>query len=254
MSGVDWVKKESDGASFGDVRLNKRYEAILESFGNSPAQSIPNTFKTWSETLAAYRFMDNKSVTPSKILSPHQNATIKKIKSEKVVLIVQDTSEINFSSREPIKGMGILSSENQQGFYLHPSLAITPEKICLGLVNNHTWCRPKIGDRKNRANIPISEKESFRWIESFEISNQIAESCPSTLIVNVADREADIYELLMKQTHIASNAHWLIRSRFNRSIVTPEDEKIKSRLHDVIKNNPVMGEIEFTLPRAYLIF
>jgi hypothetical protein len=82
-------------------------------------KSIPASFKSWGETIAAYRFFNNGDVTDTKILASHQAATLERIKNERIVLIPQDTTEIDFSDRKPITGMGYLGDERSQGFYLH---------------------------------------------------------------------------------------------------------------------------------------
>jgi Transposase Tn5 dimerisation domain/Transposase DNA-binding len=250
MTLPSWILDETKEVNFGDKRLNKRFEKILNAMANQPNETIPTACKTWNETIAAYRFFDNEEVTKEKILSPHFEATLKRIKAEKVVLLAQDTTEIDFSHRQAIEGMGLLRSEQQQGFYLHPTLAITPQKSCLGIVNGHMWCRDALVGRNTQNKKPFTEKESYRWLEGFEIAEQIANECPSTLIVNVADREGDIYELLMQQTANARKAHWLIRSCFNRSIFSSEDTKLKSKLHDQVRLAPVIGEVEFIVSNA----
>ncbi len=215
---TDWVLEEIAGADIGDERLNKRLGNLLETFANNPNKTIPAACNGWSETSAAYRFFDNEQVTSEKILLPHKEATIKRIRQEAVVLIIQDTSEIDYTHRDFIEGMGPLSYESQQGFYLHPSIAVTPERVCLGVVDGYMWARDQLGKRFKHKDKPIEEKESYRWVESYRVSNEIAQQCPETLIVNVSDREGDIYELLMQSAQ-ENNARWLVRSTQNRQLV-----------------------------------
>lgn len=106
----NWVIEETKTAHFGDKRLNKRYGDLLSGLANHPPKSIPSSFKSWKETIAAYRFLNHKNITSDKILTPHIEATLARIKNEKIVLIPQDTTEIDFSGREPISGMGYLGS------------------------------------------------------------------------------------------------------------------------------------------------
>jgi hypothetical protein len=246
-----WVIEETKGADFRDKRLTKRFENLLEDLSKNPAGSIPQAFKTWGETLAAYRFFDQEFVTPEKILRPHYEATLERVRQEKIILVLQDTSEIDFSHRKPIPGMGPLSFESQQGFYLHPSLAVTPERVCLGVLDAKMWSRESLGKSASKKQRPFEEKESYRWLEGYEIANEVANACSETMVVNVADREADIYELLMQQQAKGENkAHWLIRSEQNRLVFSEEDSRLKEKLWEKIKSTDKLGEIEFTLPRA----
>ena len=93
--------------------------------------------------MAAYRFFNHETITPQQILTPHYETTLERIKKEQSVLILQDTTEIDFSGRKSLAGIGYLGNEKSQGFYLHPNLAITPEKLCLGLVNTEIWQRAR---------------------------------------------------------------------------------------------------------------
>lgn len=85
-----WVKEETMQANFGDKRLNKRFGNLLDILASQPQETIPGACKSWKETLAAYRFFDNEDVNPEKILSPHRETTLERIRNEPVVLIVQE--------------------------------------------------------------------------------------------------------------------------------------------------------------------
>jgi len=162
-------------------------------------------------------------------------------------LLPQDTSEIDFSHRHPIEGMGYLNSEDRQGFYIHPSIAVTPEKLCLGVVDFKYWAREKLGSRKDYKKIPIEEKESYRWLESYEIANKIATNAPNTKVISIADREGDIYELLERLPSEINKAFWIIRCRENR-LLFGDDADSKFRLWEQVRASEPIGEIEFILP------
>ena len=81
---------ELKGINLGDARLDKRAILMLEEMLNSPKKTINSTFKSWSETKAAYRFLDNESVTLEKILQPHLGARQKREQVFNVILHVQD--------------------------------------------------------------------------------------------------------------------------------------------------------------------
>jgi len=243
-----WVVEETRSANFGDVRLNKRFGEILNSFGSSPNKSIPGSMKSWTETIAAYRFLNNEDVDSNKILSPHTEATLERIKKEKIVLLPQDTTEIDFTGRKSINGMGYLASENSHGFYLHPSIAITPERLSLGVVDMQTWVRAELGSRKERNKKPIEDKETYCWIKGFDVANKIAKAAPETVVVSVADRESDIYELLERTPDENNKAYWLIRARHDRNLMNEAGVTLKEKLKDTVKNTNPTGEIEFSLP------
>ena len=164
-------------------------------------------------------------------------------------MIIQDTSEIDYTHRDRIEGMGPLSFDCQQGFYLHPSIAVTPERICVGVVDGYMWARKALGRRFKHKGKPIEGKESHRWIEGYQVADAIAVRCPNTLIVDVADREGDIYELFM-QSGDKNAARWLVRSTQNRQLLKDETQKdpLRDKLWEKAKKAPRIGEIEFHMP------
>lgn len=251
-STTSWVSEELKGVNLGDARLNKRCQQLVSTLSNHPQKSLPKACKGWAETLACYRFFDNPKVNPDKILTPHKKATLKRIAEEKVVLMLQDTTEMNFSHREKIEGMGRLSRKFEQGFYLHPTLAVTPERISLGVLEAYNWARSvQKNDKAEQDKKPIEKKESCRWLNSYRLSNEIAKQNPKTLIVNVADREADIYELFLEKEQEENNAHWLIRAFQNRRLVDTEtEEAIDERLYETVKSHAIICEYEFELPAS----
>ena len=118
----NWVIEETKTANFGDKRLTDRYGNIVDRLCASPNQSIPASFNGWKETLAAYRFFNHEDVTPEQIMSPHRDATLERIKKEKIVLIPQDTTEIDFTGRKSLSGMGCCQSQS--------GLSQKPERVC----------------------------------------------------------------------------------------------------------------------------
>jgi len=131
---------ELDGIDLGDKRLNDRARLLIERLGANPAASINSSCQGWSETKAAYEFFDNKKVDPQKILQPHREATIHRIGDEEVALIVQDTTELDFSDH-PTKDSGVLNAEDRYGLYDHSHIAFTAEGLCLGVVDVEFFSR-----------------------------------------------------------------------------------------------------------------
>lgn len=113
------------------------------------------------------------------------------------VLAIQDTSEINFRTRQGRdRGLGLIGKGVGRGILLHPMIAVDADsRECLGLVGGHIWTRPAkpAGPKKNNARIPLSEKESRHWIETAEAAKDTLRE--AARITMIADREADIYQL-----------------------------------------------------------
>lgn len=245
---MSWAETELKTIDLGDKRLDNRATVILNSLLDKPGLSIPAACNGWDETIAAYRFFDNSKTTPEKILSPHIESTITRARAHKEILCLQDTSEIDFTSKPKTEGLGPLSYEKQIGFYIHPTLITTPDRIPLGIIDSHNWVRDEenFGKAKERKNIPIEEKESIRWINGYQNIAKFAQALPDSKVTYVADREADIYELFLEREKISKEnkiaPELLVRSQHNR--VLDNNQKIKDRL----KQAQVLGEIQFDLP------
>ena len=127
----DDVTDELSGIDLGDKRRNKRSVEIIKALAAQPQASINAAVDGWSDTLAAYRFFNNPKVTPSQILAPHREATCRRIVEHPVVLIPQDTTELDLTKHPPSDAK-CLNKPERFGTYYHVQLAVTPDKLPLG--------------------------------------------------------------------------------------------------------------------------
>ena len=58
-----WVDQELASSEFKDARLRKRFRSLLEQLSSSPGGPIPLACQDWTNTKAAYRFLDNDRVS-----------------------------------------------------------------------------------------------------------------------------------------------------------------------------------------------
>ncbi len=243
---------ELQTSNFGDERLNKRYASIFEKKMRSPNSSIPSIMGGWSETKAVYRFIENPKVTQDKLMQPHKDQTIERIKKEEVVLIAQDTTEHDFTKRE-IEGVGYLSYKNRTGFLTHLSLAMTPEQIPLGVTDKEFIVREEkdFQKSKKRKQVSFEEKESYRWYNGYVNACNISEQAENTQIISMSDREGDIYEIFAeverRKLEKLPYADWIIRSNQNRSISKQNDDNRFKKLHEEVEKTKILGEIKFNL-------
>ena len=211
------IANEFEGIDLGDKRLDKRSALILEMLAANPEASVNAAIENWGDTLAAYRFFRNENVSPEKILEPHRQATERRMREHPVVLIVQDTTEFDFTPHPP-QDVQCLDGENRFGLYDHAHLAVTPEKLCLGIVGSEQFDRAPqtLGKGCARKHLPIEEKESLRWLTGYRLACQLKQRLGVPQIVSVADCEADIYEIFAEVQQQADPADFIIRARENR--------------------------------------
>jgi len=193
------IVDELAGIDLGDKRLNQRSQKILKALHVDPQASVNASFDKWSDTLAAYRFFGNDDVTPEEILKPHYDATMARINEHAVVLVVQDTTELDFTKHPP-KDAGCLNKANRFGLYDHTHLAVTPDGMPLGVLGMKLFDRTpeSLGRHRERRSLPIEQKESYRWLEGYRMAATVSQRCPQTQVVNVADRDADMYDIFLE--------------------------------------------------------
>jgi hypothetical protein len=239
----------------GNPKLQNRFKTVLDSMSHKPSLKFPAGCKGPPEVRAAYRFLDNEHVTFSAILGPHQDATRARIREQTVVLIPQDTTELDLTRpHEVLVGAGPLNDTARVGFYNHVGLAMTPEHLVLGVVDAAIWARDPLefdtdADQKRaeRRAKPIEDKESFRWVEGYRAACQVAQAAPETQIISLADSEGDVYEYILEAQATAGvrKASFIIRACQNRAVV-PSDPDSSSEviplLRERVARTPVRAE------------
>ena len=252
---MDSLVSEFDGIDLGDKRLNKRAQKLLDAMSSSPGRTIPQNFQTWKEIKSCYRFLSNSKTTPSKIFKPHRAKVLKRIREHPVVLCVNDTSSLNYTSKSSMEGKGSIG-KNIDGLWIHPTIAVTPERLNLGLINLNFYTRDLQSDKTHRNNLSIERKESIRWLNSYQKVNELAREIPDTKFVYITDREGDIIELidecLKSKLENASYADIVIRSKHDRLLDEfDENSKEQLKLKKKLENRPVLGKISFYLPATH---
>jgi hypothetical protein len=222
-----WAKEEFAGADLGDKRLNRRLVKLTERFADKPTASIPGACPDWSETQAVYRFFDqaNNDKRPldwQTILTPHIERTEARMRQHRVVLCLQDTTELDFNG-QGVDGLGPLSYEAQRGMYLHPTYVVTLEREPLGITDAWMWSREAKAADGARPRV----RESLRWCEGYERVGEMADTMPDTRVVYIGDRESDIVEMMRRARDLGHPADWLIRSQHNRTL--PGGDKLWAR-------------------------
>jgi hypothetical protein len=170
--------------------------------------------------VAAYRFLNNPDIGVQEILSGHTHATLERIRTQEVVLLVQDTTFLNYGTIQPKAGMGTVKIKTREEYLLHLTVAFTPERVNVGVVGMKVWQRPAQPIARQRKSTPIEEKESYRWREGYQGACEVKQACPATLVVNMADREGDIQEWLVDAGRRAPSqrAEVIIRAKENRRL------------------------------------
>jgi hypothetical protein len=249
----DWVEEELGTVEFYDPRLSRRLFGLVRDFYGQSEASIPQACESLAKTTAAYRFFRNDRVTMNAILRAHTESTIERIKSHKVVLAAQDTTTLNYDNHSATQGLGPISSHKNpaMGLVVHDTMAFTPDGTPLGLLDVQCWSRDPqdIGKSQRRKKLPIEEKESIKWLKSYQAVADAQRLCPETRLISVGDRESDIYELFLEAKRDPAGPDLLVRCERSRNRKTDKDETGEHYLWDKMASLPVAGIHMVHIPR-----
>jgi len=244
---TNWAVTEFADADLGDLRRTQRLVQLAHVLAQNPGAALPAACGSSAMLRAAYRFFANDDIEPPDIVQSHIEATYSRLNPVPLVLAVQDTTEADWTSLRATEGLGPLGHTACQGLLVHTTLAITPDRVPLGLLAQQVWARDPndVGKRARRKQLPISQKESQKWLWSLEAVFTAQEGCPNTRFVSVGDREADVYDVLAAQR--PAGVDLLIRAAWDRCVSAPQRS-----VWTAVEAQPVVTKIVLHMPRRGL--
>lgn len=268
-----WLDDELQLDNFQDKRLGKRCKKLMTLLWNNIGQPIPFACQDWANTKAAYRFLSNNKVNEKHILQGHFESTKQRFETTGgTILILHDTTEFSYNRIDKDKvgitklipsGINLFGQPiryTKCGVLMHSSLAITPDGLPLGIAAIKFWTRKvfkgtnALKKHVNTTRLAIENKESYRWLENVEQSNDLL-NAPNRC-VHIADREGDIYELFCKA--ITLNTNFVFRicadrlaEDGNTSIETVMSRSKTQGYHTVRFTNPTGKETQARLKIKY---
>jgi hypothetical protein len=247
----DWAEEEFGKVRLRDRRHRERLCVVARDFFARPQANIPQACQSRAKTKAAYRLFEHKAVKMEALLASHYHSTMERIAREKipVVLAVQDTTSFNYDTHQDMEGLGPINKhvDGAQGILLHDTMAYSTEGTALGLVDIQVWARdPKqFGKRHFRYERPIEQKESFKWLKSFQAAARLQRQLgAASTVVSVGDREADVYELFLLAKSDPANPKLLVRAESDRRV---KDQS--ACLWEYMESQAVAGERVVHIPR-----
>ena len=84
-------------------------------------------------------------------------------------------------------------------------------------------------------------------MENYKKANEYAAQLPSTVIVSIADREGDIYDIYNEANKIFSDegakAHYLIRAKTDRKVCDEKGKKHNEKIKSTLKSENPLGQL-----------
>ncbi len=226
-------------AQLGDKRRTKRLVKLVDQMCLRPGGTLPQKFRSPADLQAFYRLMQKDDVTHEAILAAHRQATFDQIEDlETPVLILHDTTELEYTTHKSLDALGQIGSGQRRGYITHNSLAVDPRtRDVLGLCNQVLHRRAKVSKSETRAQRSRRKsRESRLWLQGTEpLPNRWQ-------FVDVCDRGADTSEFL--EHEVASGRRFVIRSSYDRCIVLghgSRDECESGKLRQYAQTLPEAG-------------
>lgn len=231
-----WIYEQFSMIDVGDARLQKRAVDVAIGCAQRPEESLAGRFDKWADLQGAYRFFSNPKITHQALQKPHYDQVLEKARwSEKLVLFIQDGSELLFNSHRCTHGLGPTADSSGNGLMFHSCLVAEyhePEETkILGLSYQETWIRP---DKKS---VDDNSKESEIWLKTL-----IKAGCPQKNWVHVGDRANDIYDFF--KGAIDSGWNFVVRARHDRQVQINEAMK---RIFPWIRKQPAQCKFNLNL-------
>jgi hypothetical protein len=201
-------------ASLGDQRRTRRLVQVAWQLLGSPGGTLPERFNNRSDLVAFYRLMDCPQVTHQSILEPYLKQVALRMAQPKVVLVIHDQTELDFTSKTSLQDLGPIGNGGGRGYICHNSLAITPGKQVLGLACQILHLRRQVPEGETpKAKREAPGRESLLWVRACAKIGPAPEGC---LWIDIADRGSDTFEFIDFEK--ANGRSFIIRSARNRNL------------------------------------
>jgi len=200
-----------------------------------PQSSLPQQCGSWADLKAAYRLLSNEAVDPPDLQQPHRRFTYQQCEDHPVVLCVQDDTDLNFTRRTKIKGLGkVGGGGNGRGVMQHTTLAVLPNGQLLGVLDQSWFNRVESSEGETR------QESLARWRESCVWPDAVAHVGPSpedTRFIHITDRAGDDLEMI--HACRGQDVGFVVRARHNRRVQGGTD-----KLWSFMSKQPVQGTIK----------
>lgn len=222
---IEELKKDFSGAELGDARRSARLIRLVGAIAEEPGIGFPRALGSRAELEAFYRFVNNDSFDATAVFRPHRVATLARaVAAQEDVVVIHDTTLVEFRGDGTREGMGYTSSVGRQGFLAHVSLCIGEASgLPFGVGQVQTFIRTKKAKRGKRAPILSDEgknvRESAKWLGGVE---SIESAGLRGRAIHLMDAEADFFELLY--TLKEQGSRFVVRAGHLERLVLEEED------------------------------
>lgn len=156
-----------------------------------PEASLPQQMGARAALRGAYGLLNHPEVTLEQLLAPHIEATLTAAGQSRCVLMIQDTTELDFTAHPKTQGLGPIGDGRGQGLLLHSTLAVLPDsREVLGLAHAQVVLRqPKVRPRPKYTR--SDEGRVWEWA-----AQAVGPPSEGVVWMHVVDGGGDIFEFM----------------------------------------------------------
>ncbi len=235
-------------AHFGEAALGHKWRTqclvrTADRIYRYPGGTLPTKLHEPKDYKAMDRLMNRPEVTHAAVLETHRQRTLAQMRQAKgLVLLLHDTTELDYSGLRSITDLGPIGGGFNRGFLCHNSLAFDPQRHeVIGLVNQILHRRRHVGRKEGvKAKRERADRESRLWTAGLAAVGAVP---ADGNWVHVADRGADSFEFLAR--HLEEGHSFVVRSNRSRVIRQGHDPKgPKDDLHAYVRAQTLHGRRE----------
>lgn len=217
LRSVEWARRQFGSIDLGDRRRDRRVVAMAARLVRNPSASLPTQMGSPKALKAAYRVLGEEDVSYGALMAPHWEQTRRVASQERLVLMVQDTTEIDHTHHPTTKGLGPIGDNRGYGYLLHTVLAVVPKpRRVLGIAHQEPFLR-QAAPRESCNQRRCRSRESQVWSRAAQAVGAAPEN---SLWVHVGDRYSDIFEFMA--TCLESGSDFLVRAAQDRCMETED--------------------------------
>lgn len=247
-----WAREEFGGTDLGDVRRTRRLVAMATTAARRPSGKVSAVFDHAPDREGAYDFLESPHVKPDAIAKRVYDAAAARAQGLNYAFVAVDGSALSLTDDNGAKGFGSVGSPNKdvKGLMVMNALAISPDGVPLGLVDQIYWNRSSAretgltpGERSKRnQQRSFEEKETFFIVEAARHAQERLERHGTKAWV-VVDRAADNRDILLALHEM--DCLFTIRGRWDRQLWPAEGKS----LHETLDCEPSLGTYELHIGR-----
>lgn len=226
LSAAEWAGQTFGQVDLGDKRRSKRALEMGAKMAAHPEESLPAQMQERSALMAAYALLNNDAVTMEALLTPHCRQTLAAAGRTALVLLPEDTTELDYTAHPSTTGLGPIGNGKGRGLLLHTTLAVVPEgRTVLGIAHAQVVLREPATQRQHYRS---GSAEGQLWENS---ATAIGQPPEGVTWIHVSDRGSDIFEYMV--ACVDAGKHFLLRAYQNR-LLQSTGTSAQEEEHDVL--------------------